>query len=78
MPSDYWKTNWSATFIKDYYGLRKRNAIGVRNMLWSTDYPHQGNDWPYSRRTLKDMMVGIDDTDVEMIVGGNVRRLYDL
>ncbi len=78
LPSEYWKSNWSATFIKDVYGLQNRATIGVENMLWSTDYPHAGNDWPYSRKTLKEMTAGIPDAEVDLIVAGNIKRLYNL
>ena len=78
IPSEYYQTNWSATFILDRYGLANRHAIGLRTMLWSTDYPHQGNDWPYSRRVLKDMAAGIPDEEMRLIVAGNVARLYRL
>ncbi len=29
------------------------------NMMWSTDYPHHGNDWPYSRKVINETMAGI-------------------
>jgi len=78
VPSEYWRSNWSATFILDRYGLANRLAIGVRSMLWSTDYPHQGNDWPYSRRVLKEMAAGVPEDELYEICAGNAVRLYHL
>lgn len=77
-PSFYWYRNFSATFIVDRTGIENRHAVGVDNMMWSTDYPHHGNDWPYSRKTIMDMMGHIDPDERARIVGGNARRIFDL
>ena len=34
----------------DHYAVQNRHVIGVDNMMWSTDYPHHGCDWPETRR----------------------------
>ena len=26
-------------------------------MAWSTDYPHHGSDWPYSRKIVEETML---------------------
>jgi predicted TIM-barrel fold metal-dependent hydrolase len=77
-PSYFWYRNMSATFITDPTGIKTRHSIGVDNMMWSTDYPHHGNDWPYSRKTINDMMVGVPAEERERIVAGNARRIYRL
>ena len=33
-----------------------RHEVGVDNIMWSTDYPHHGNDWPYSRKVIEETM----------------------
>jgi predicted TIM-barrel fold metal-dependent hydrolase len=77
-PSFYWYRNMSASFITDPNGIRNRQSVGVANMLWSTDYPHHGNDWPYSRKTINDMMIDVRADERELIVAGNARRIYQL
>jgi len=47
-------------------------------MMWSTDYPHHGNDWPYSRRTIEDMMGSIAEDEKARIAGGNAARIWGL
>ena len=47
-------------------------------MMWSSDYPHHGNDWPYSRRTIEDMMGGIGEDERARIVGANAERIWSL
>ena len=77
-PSFYWSRNLSATFISDRIGITTRHAVGVENMMWSTDYPHHGNDWPYSRKVINEMMGHIPESEKALIVGGNAARIFKL
>jgi len=77
-PSFYWYRNLSATFITDRNGIANRNAVGVDNMMWSTDYPHHGNDWPYSRKAINDAMADVSAEDRHKIVAGNAIRIFNL
>ena len=55
-PSFYYRRNWRSAFMIDHYAVKNRHVIGVDNMLWSTDYPHHGCDWPETRRVVDDMI----------------------
>ena len=77
-PSFYWFRNMSATFITDRNGVENRYGVGVDNMMWSSDYPHHGNDWPYSRMTIDSMMSHIDRDERRRIVGANAARIFHL
>ena len=77
-PSFYWFRNMSATFITDRNGVENRYGVGVDNMMWSSDYPHHGNDWPYSRMTIDSMMSNIDRDERRRIVGANAARIFGL
>jgi predicted TIM-barrel fold metal-dependent hydrolase len=77
-PSSYWFRNMSATFITDRNGIENRHGVGVDNIMWSTDYPHHGNDWPYSRKTIADTMGHIPADERSRIVAGNARRIFGL
>ena len=39
-----------SAFMIDHYAVRNRHLLGVDNLMWSTDYPHHGCDWPETRR----------------------------
>jgi predicted TIM-barrel fold metal-dependent hydrolase len=77
-PSDYWRTNLSATFITDRTGIDLRHRLGVDTVMWSTDYPHHGNDWPYSRRTIEETMGHLAPDERDLIVAGNAVRIFGL
>jgi predicted TIM-barrel fold metal-dependent hydrolase len=77
-PSYYWFQNNAATFITDHTGVELRHRVGVDNMMWSSDYPHHGNDWPYSRKSIADSMGNIAEDERALIVGGNAARIWNL
>ena len=77
-PSFDWHRNMSATFIVDRWGILTRHGVGVDNMMWSTDYPHHGNDWPYSRKAINDAMIDVPADERDRIVAGNAVRIFGL
>ncbi|MBA3303578.1 MAG: amidohydrolase [Actinomycetota bacterium] len=77
-PSHYWYRNMSATFITDRNGIANRHGVGVDNMMWSTDYPHHGNDWPYSRKVIAETMGDLPAGERARILAGNAVRIFGL
>lgn len=77
-PSSYWHSNMAASFIRDDNGIRNRHEVGVHNMMWSTDYPHHGNDWPYSRKVIAETMASLPSEERDLIVAGNAVRIFGL
>jgi predicted TIM-barrel fold metal-dependent hydrolase len=77
-PSYYWHSNMAATFMHDYSGIALRHAVGVNNMMWSSDNPHHGNDWPYARKVIAEMMHTVDPIERYQLVAGNAARIYRL
>jgi len=75
-PSEYFFSNIYSTFITDSYGVRNRRDIGVSQMMWSSDYPHSGADWPNSWDTIRKHFAGVPDEEMQAILVGNAARLY--
>lgn len=78
LPSEYFHRNWRVTFIREPFAVANRHAIGVENMMWSTDYPHHRCDWPYSRRLIEEMFMNVPLNEKRAIVCENARSLYRL
>ena len=78
LPSQYFRDNWLATFITDKIGVQMRHAVGVDNMAWSTDFPHHGNDWPYSRKVIDEHFVNVPADEKDKIICTNAAKLYGL
>ncbi|GIW41975.1 MAG: amidohydrolase [Candidatus Binatia bacterium] len=77
-PSEYFRRNWKVTFIIDSYAIQNRHAVGIKNMMWSTDYPHHGCDWPYSRKVIEDMFRFVPEEERHAILARNCAELYGL
>jgi predicted TIM-barrel fold metal-dependent hydrolase len=45
-------------------------------MLWSSDYPHTGADWPNSWKTIEKHFAGVPEEEKHAILAGNALRLY--
>jgi predicted TIM-barrel fold metal-dependent hydrolase len=78
LPSEYFHDHFTCTFIRDKVGVNNRYDIGVRNMAWSSDYPHHGCDWPYSRKVVAEMLDRVPQEERHAICAGNMVRLYGL
>jgi predicted TIM-barrel fold metal-dependent hydrolase len=77
-PSTYWYRQGYATFIQDLAGVAERHRAGLKNIMWSTDYPHSDSTWPKSREVLVEHFKGVPDDERRMIAGGNCAALYGL
>jgi len=78
VPSQYFKDHCLATFIVDFNGVSVRHQVGINNMAWSTDFPHHGNDWPYSRRTIDSLFSNVPENERRKIVCDNAAHFWRL
>jgi predicted TIM-barrel fold metal-dependent hydrolase len=75
-PRDFFHRNVVLSFQEDAIGIRLRDAIGVDNMMWGSDYPHSESTFPQSRKILAEILAGVPDDERAKIVGGNTARVY--
>jgi predicted TIM-barrel fold metal-dependent hydrolase len=84
---DAWVFDWIPTtpvnfglrsYITDTYGLENRHEIGVDNIMWSSDYPLLGADWPHSWRVIEEVMADIPEEEKNTILAGNAVNLCHL
>jgi predicted TIM-barrel fold metal-dependent hydrolase len=78
LPSEYIEHYFYFTYITDHVGVRARHEVGIERMMWSSDYPHVGSDWPNSWRTIAADYSGIAPAERELMLAGNAARLYGL
>lgn len=78
LPSDFFHRNVFCSFQEDALGIRDRRVIGVDNLMWGSDYPHQESTWPKSRQILDKILEGVPEEEKVKIAGGNVARVYHL
>lgn len=68
----------SFTYITDRYAIRNRDLIGVEHLMWSSDYPHGGSDYPLSWRAIEGDFLGVPDHEKHLILAGNAERIFKL
>jgi predicted TIM-barrel fold metal-dependent hydrolase len=78
LPSQIFHRNFFATFMVDRSGLDLRHRLNLDHILWSTDYPHSGTDWPHSSVTIEGLFRGIPRAEVRKMLHDNCRALYGL
>jgi predicted TIM-barrel fold metal-dependent hydrolase len=78
MPSELFHRNLWATFMIDTVGMELRYRMNGAHLLWSTDYPHTGCDWPNSRVTIERVFRGLPIDEVRAFVHANAVELYNL
>ncbi len=78
-PSEYWATNCgvAASFMAPFEA-DMRYEIGLRNLLWGTDYPHVEGTWPHTRLALRNTFAHVPEHEVRMILGDNPVHFYGL
>jgi predicted TIM-barrel fold metal-dependent hydrolase len=78
MPSRVFHRNVWATFMVDTVGIELRHRLNVAHLMWSTDYPHTGTDWPNSRVTIARVFRGVPGDEVKRMLHTNCKTLYRL
>jgi predicted TIM-barrel fold metal-dependent hydrolase len=78
MPSRIFHRNFWATFMVDTVGMDLRHRLNVDHLMWSTDYPHTGTDWPNSRTTIDRVFAGVPADQVRGMLHDNCKALYGL
>lgn len=75
-PSEYFRDHVFVAIIFDRPAVEARHTIGVQNLMWGTDYPHDQSTHPRSREVAAEMLAGLPQTEVEAICYGNMARLF--
>ncbi len=78
LPSDFFHNNVFLGFQEDALGIEMRNRIGIDQLLWGGDYPHQESTFPRSRQIIEEILVDCTEEEKAKIAGSNSARVYNL
>ncbi len=76
LPSENIDEHFYYTYITDHYAVHNRHAVGLERMMWSSDFPHSGSDWPSSWRSIDADFADIPAAERDLILAGNALRIY--
>ena len=78
-PSEYFQRQvWLGATLLSRPELELRYAIGVRKLMWGSDFPHLESHWPHARERLRDLMKGLPEDEVRAMIAGNAVDAYNL
>jgi predicted TIM-barrel fold metal-dependent hydrolase len=77
-PSDYIKRHVLWGFQRDPAGVELRHWMGVNNLVWGSDFPHQESEYPHSMRVIEENFKGVPDDQRYKMVCGNVIEFFHL
>lgn len=77
-PSELYGGRIFGCFFEDEFGVRVRDEIGVGQITFESDYPHQDGTWPDTRSYARRVLDGLSAEDVYRITRGNAIELFQL
>ena len=78
MPSALFHRSFWGTFMIDTIGIELRHHLNIDHIMWSTDYPHTGSDWPNNRVTIQRLFRGVPKDEVKKMLHTNCKTIYRL
>jgi predicted TIM-barrel fold metal-dependent hydrolase len=80
LPSSFVPDRIYGCIFDDAVGLRERNAIGMGQICFETDYPHADSTYPYSKEVLGKICseAGMSDDEIYLLARGNAIRAFGL
>jgi predicted TIM-barrel fold metal-dependent hydrolase len=80
LPSSQVQGHVFACIFDDLEGLRNRDVIGMKQLLFETDYPHADSTFPHSIKTAEEMVAaaGLSEQEIYQFLRGNAIDLYGL
>jgi predicted TIM-barrel fold metal-dependent hydrolase len=77
-PSDYYRKHVYSCFFKDRVGIELIDRVGIDQVMFETDYPHQDGTFPNSRRVAEEIFGHLPQDRVDKIARENAIRLFGL
>jgi len=77
-PSTYYYRQIHSCFFKDAIGVDLLDQVGLENVMFETDYPHNDGTWPHSKRAAAEQFGHLEQSAVDKIARGNAIRLLGL
>jgi predicted TIM-barrel fold metal-dependent hydrolase len=77
-PSSYVAGRIFGCFFEDDFGLASRDVIGIDQITFESDYPHQDSLWPHTLAYAEKAMAELTAEEIYKVVRGNAINLFQL
>ena len=76
-PSEYFKRNVGiGASCMPRADTDDRHAIGLKQIMWGSDYPHPEGSWPQTAMRLQETFGGLPEDEIADMLGENAIRFY--
>ena len=76
LPKEYLYSNVYASFQHDETAPAAMWAMGYRNVMWGSDYPHLEGTFGHTQKTLHELFDGLSPEVRERITRGSFEELF--
>jgi predicted TIM-barrel fold metal-dependent hydrolase len=52
--------------------------MGVDNLIWGSDFPHQESEYPDSLGVIERNFAGVPEAEARLMVSGNALRYFNI
>jgi len=77
-PIEYLRRQVAFTYIDEAYAVPNRDAVGVDNLMFATDYPHSASTWPRSQQIVERDTGTIPPDERRKLIRDNVLRVFNI
>ena len=77
-PSSYVPGRVYGSFFDDPAGIEARHRIGVGQLVFEVDYPHQDTTWPHTPKILENLAAQVTPEELVMITRTNALDMLGL
>jgi len=78
LPSEIVKEHLLFGFTNDGFGVESRHHIGVENMMWESDFPHDISSFPHSREVIDAIFEGVPADERSKMLAENCVKFFHL
>jgi predicted TIM-barrel fold metal-dependent hydrolase len=78
VPSSYVKDHLYGCFFEDDFGVASRDFIGIDQITFETDYPHQDTTWPDTKAYAEHVLAGLTAEEIDKVIRRNAIKLFSL
>jgi predicted TIM-barrel fold metal-dependent hydrolase len=77
-PSTYVPGRVYGCFFDDDTGIANRDAIGITQMVFEVDYPHQDTTWPHTNKLVEKMAEQLTPDELERVLRRNALAMLGI
>ena len=63
---------------RDPAGVELRHWMGIENLVWGSDFPHQESEYPNSMKVIEQNFSNVPDSERHAMVCGNIAAFLGL